>query len=299
MSHDHSAHSTQKDIKIAFFLNLGFTVLEVAGGLLTNSVAILADALHDLGDSLSLALSWRLETFAEKAEDDKYSYGYRRFSMLGGLINAIILMIGSFFVISESIIRLKQPQMPLAQGMFLFALAGMALNGYAAFRTGRSKNMNSRIISWHLMEDVLGWAAILIVSVLLLFFDIPILDPLVSILITVYILINVVKNFKRIVSLFLQAVPDEMDLRRIEHEIKELNMVENVHHLHAWSLDGEKHVLTMHVDLCEGVHDDEIRKIKEDIRNLAEAHGFIHTTVEIEKSGDDCSMGLEKINRTV
>jgi len=295
MIHNHTDHSVKSDLRIAFFLNFGFTIAEIIGGLLTNSVAILADALHDFGDSLSLALSWRLEKYAEKAGDEKFSYGYRRFSMLGGLINAVILMAGSFFIISESIKRFNQPQLPHAQGILLFALAGIAINGYAAFRTSRTKNLNARIVSWHLVEDVLGWAAVFLVGLVLLFFDIPFLDPLVSIVVTVFVLVGVSKNFKRTMKLFLQGVPDETNLDEIEKALRQIPNVEDIHHLHAWSLDGENHVLTMHINICAHANADDIKFIKEQIHKLAENHGFIHTTVEVELFDEDCSMGLARI----
>ena len=288
--HSHNQHQNVKNIKVAFFLNLGFSLAEMIGGFLTNSMAILADALHDFGDSLSLAFSWRMEKLSDKKGDQRFSYGYRRFSLLSALISAVILLVGSVFVINEAIQRLSNPQHSNAQGMLVFALIGIAVNGYAAFRTSHGKNMNSRIISWHLLEDVLGWTAVLVVSIVLLVKDIYILDPLLSLGVTGIVLFNVIKNLKQTLSLFLQGVPKSVNVGAIEGEILKMDMVNGIHHTHVWSLDGEQHVLTTHVELKDGAKKEQIRAIKSKIKELSERNDLAHTTVEFEYREDDCSM---------
>lgn len=296
MENTHNHHNTEDNIKVAFFLNLGFALAEIIGGFLTNSMAILADALHDFGDSLSLAFSWRMEKLSNKKGDQRYSYGYKRFSLLSALISAVILLVGSIFVITEAVQRLSNPQHSNAQGMLIFALVGIALNGYAALRTSQGKNMNSKAISWHMLEDVLGWAAVLVVSIVLLVKDIHILDPLLSLGVTAVVLFNVVKNLKLTLSLFLQGVPESVNIAAIEEEIKKMDMVSGLHHTHVWSLDGEQHVLTMHVILCDGAKKEQIRAIKSKIKELSERHGLAHTTVEFEYLEDDCSMSNDHIH---
>ena len=290
MAHDHNHHHNEENIKVAFFLNLGFALAEIIGGLFTNSMAILADALHDFGDSLSLAFSWRMERLSDKKGDQRYSYGYKRFSLLSALISAIVLIVGSIFVISEAVQRLSNPQHSNAQGMLVFALVGIAVNGYAALRTSHGKNLNSKVISWHMLEDVLGWAAVLVVSIVLLIKDIHVLDPLLSLVVTAIVLFNVVKNLRLTLTLFLQGVPDSVNIAAIEEEIQQMNMVSGIHHTHVWSLDGEQHVLTTHVVLCDGAKKEQIRAIKSKIKELSERHGLAHTTVEFEYLEDDCSM---------
>lgn len=290
MPHNHPHAHNKKNIKTAFFLNIGFSIAELFGGYLTNSVAILSDALHDLGDSLSLLLSWRLEVLSERKEDLRYSYGYRRFSMLSALISAIVLITGSFFVITEAVKRVQNPQNTSAEGMLVFALAGIAVNGFAAYKTSRGKNLNAQVISWHMIEDMLGWVAVLVVSIILLFTDLYILDPVLSLIVTGFILFNVMKNLRRTLSLFLQAVPETIDIELFDEEINRLDMVEGSHHTHAWSLDGENHVLTTHIILCPGAKQQQIRHIKDKVRELAEQFGVTHTTVEFEYLEEDCSM---------
>ncbi len=289
----HVSGQNERNIRLAFFLNFSFAIAEIIGGLLINSVAILADALHDFGDSITLALSWRLEILSEKREDHNYSYGYKRFSMLGALIGAVVLLAGAVVIVSESVRRFMQPQAPNAPGMLIFALAGIIINGYAALHTSSGKNLNAKVISWHLIEDALGWAAVLVVSIVLLFSDLYFLDPLLSIIVTIFVLVNVARNLRRTISLFLQGVPETLDLKTIEKEILDLDSVSGVHHTHAWSLDGEQHVLTTHVVLCTGASITDVRAVKDKVRDLTGKYGLAHTTVEIEYTDEDCSMNLQ------
>jgi len=292
MAHDHTHphNHTEANIKIAFFMNAGFALAELIGGYFVNSVAIIADALHDFGDSLALAFSWRMEALARKESDKRFSYGYRRFSLLSAVVSAIVLMTGSIFIFFEAIQRLANPQPADAQGMMVFAFIGIAVNGFAALRTSRGKNLNSQIISWHLLEDVLGWAAVLVVSIVLLFTDLYILDPLLSILITIIVLFNVIKNFRKTLAVLLQGVPESVDIASIESEIRKMEMVNGIHHTHVWSLDGEQNVLTTHIVLGLNAKKEQIRTIKNKVRELTKKNGLSHTTIEFEYLEDDCSM---------
>lgn len=171
-------------MSFAFFLNLGFTILEIIGGLWTNSLAVLSDALHDLGDSLALGLAWYLERYSQRASDKVYSYGYGRFSLLGALINSVILIGGSLYILSEAVPRILAPEATNAPGMLFLALVGIAVNGLALFRLKGSQSLNVQMVTWHFLEDALGWVAVLLVSLILLFTNAYILDPILSILIT-------------------------------------------------------------------------------------------------------------------
>lgn len=241
MSHNHQHYQNEKNIRLAFFLNLGFALLEAVGGYFTNSIAIMADAVHDIGDSVTLFISWRLEKISDRSGDERYSYGYKRYSLLSALIGSIILIVGVVLVIYESIKRIQDPQPTNARGMLWLSLIGITVNGAAALRAGKGKNLNSRIIYWHLLEDALGWVAVLIASIVLLFRDIPILDPILSMVISGFILFNVIRNLSQTINLFLQGVPDGVDVRKIEAAVLADDKVEGVHHTHIWSLDGEHH----------------------------------------------------------
>ena len=290
--HHHHASDSAQSIKVAFFLNLGFTLLEIVGGLWTNSLAILSDAIHDLGDSLSLGLSWYLARVSGRGNDHKYSYGYRRYSLLGALINTIVLIVGSVFVLTQAIPRLLNPEPTNATGMVLFAIAGILVNGAAVLRLRGQKGLNARMAALHLMEDVLGWLAVLVVSIILLFKDLPFLDPALSIIITTYVLYNVLINLKKTVGLFLQRVPHEINIHDVEEHLLALERVNSIHHTHVWSLDGEHHVLTTHVVVDNDTTRDTLLTLKKTIKEYAHQINIEHVTVEVEFGEEDCSMKI-------
>jgi cobalt-zinc-cadmium efflux system protein len=294
MSHSHThTHSNDNisNIRAAFFLNLGFTVFEIVGGIYTNSLAILSDALHDLGDSFSLGMSWYLEKHSHKESDARYSYGYRRFSLLAALINTVILIVGSLYILSEAIPRLLNPEHSNATGMAVLAVVGIAVNGLAVLRVRRGHSLNAQVVAWHLFEDVLGWIAVLIVSISLMFTDIHILDPLLSILISLYVLYNVARSLRKTMALFLQAVPEAVNLPDVEHALLAIPQVQSVHHTHIWSLDGEHHVLTTHLVVDPDATKQDLIRIKQAAAGIAGQMSLEHATIELELEQDcDCSM---------
>jgi cobalt-zinc-cadmium efflux system protein len=293
MSHSHHKHNHQEtgSIKTAFFLNLAFALLEMAGGIWINSLAVISDALHDFGDSLALGLSWYLSALSEREYDQTFSYGYRRFSLLGALINAIILIVGTVFVLSRAIPRLLHPEPVNAQGMLVFAILGVIINGVAALRMRGHDTLNAKMVTWHLLEDVLGWIVVLVVSVILVFWDLYILDPLLSILLAAYVSYKVLGNLREVLTLFLQAVPGRMSIGELENQLVAMDHVNAVHHTHVWSLDGVHHVLTAHVVVDENTTREQVFKIKCIFRTLIAHLDVAHSTIEIEYTGEQC--GLE------
>ncbi|WP_229239629.1 cation diffusion facilitator family transporter [Echinicola soli] len=289
MSHHHHHHGHQ-NIKLAFFLNLGFTILEFFGGLYVNSIAIISDALHDLGDSLSLGLSWYLANKSNKKATNTFTFGYKRFSLLGALSNGLILFAGSLFIIKEAVTRIIYPEPSDAQGMMIFAIIGVLVNGFAAYRLSHGKTLNEKVISWHLIEDVLGWAAVLVASIIMLFVDTPYIDPVLSLLITLYILWNVVKRLKETLMIFLQASPSEINEKEINEKLLQLPHVQSLHHVHIWSLDGEKHVFTAHIKLKEVQGFGDVLTLKKALKKLLKAYPFSHHTIEIELPEEECAM---------
>lgn len=292
-SHNHS-HSQEnstdasKRIGWAFFLNVVFTVIEFIGGWLTNSTAIMADAVHDLGDSLSIGTAWGLNKLSDKDSNQTFSYGYKRFSLLGALINGIVLTVGSIWILLEAIPRLAEPEMPQVEGMVLLSVFGMAVNGFAAYKLSEGDSLNERVLNWHLLEDVLGWVAVFIVSIVLMFKPWPILDPILSIGFTLFILFNVFRNLKETLMLFLQATPDEEQLSKIRSDLLANDKVSDLHHFHIWSLDGERNVMTVHLVLDEDVSLELLQSLKENIHSSLEKYKFEHTTVELEFANEQC-----------
>ena len=296
MSHNHNHshhHHSSKNLKIAFFLNLGFTIFEIIGGLYVNSIAIISDAIHDLGDSFSLGTAWYLDKKSKQEANQKFSFGYTRFSLLGALINCLVLIGGSIYVLKEAIERILTPEPTNAKGMLIFAIIGIIVNGYAAWKLSSGKSLNEKVVSWHLLEDVLGWVAIFIGAMVLMFWDVPFLDPALSLLITMYILWNVIQRLKETLYLFLQGVPTDIHIHEIESKLLAIDNVQSIHHTHIWSLDGEHHVFTTHLKL-EVVNDcNEILKIKQFAKDVLQNYSFEHYTIETELNDEDC--GLDKL----
>lgn len=287
-NHSHNDEDASRRIGWAFFLNLTFTIIEFIGGWLTNSTAIMADAIHDLGDSISIGTAWGLNKLSNKPASSQFSYGYKRFSLLGALINGLVLTVGSIFVLIEAIPRLANPEMPQVEGMLLLAIFGMVVNGYAAYKLSHGKTLNERVLNWHLLEDVLGWIAIFIVSIVLMFVEWPILDPILSICFTLFILFNVVRTLKSTLMLFLQATPDIELIENIKAKIVSKAIVGEVHHLHIWSLDGENNVLTAHIVLNTEISNEELKSYKLELQHELKEFDFAHTTIEIEFVNEQC-----------
>ena len=287
-NHDHSKDMPSNRLGWAFVLNFVFTIIEFIGGFLTNSTAILADAVHDLGDSLSLGLGWVLNKLGKKQANQHFTYGYKRLNLAGAFINAVVLIAGSAWVLVEAIPRLWNPQMPIADGMIALAVVGITVNGFAAYKLSEGKTLNERVVNWHLLEDVLGWVAVLIVGIVLLFVDWPILDPILSIGFTLFILVNVLRNLWATLKLFIQATPDKETYRQVADTLLELPHVADLHHLHFWSLDGEEHVLTVHLVLSKNLDIEARSDLKQRIDDVLAPYALSHTTVELEDPDEAC-----------
>ena len=286
----HHDHGDVKNIRAAFFLNLSFTIIEFVGGLITNSVAILSDAVHDLGDSFSLGLSWYFQKVAKRPRTKEYTYGYKRFSLLGAVINSVVLLVGSILILVHAVPRLFNPQHPDVKGMLLLAVLGVIINGLAVFRLRKGSSINERVVSLHMLEDVLGWLAVLIGAAIMYFVDAPFIDPLLSILISLYILYNFYRNIRQSLRIILQASPSELDMEEVKRSLQEIEEVQGIHDLHAWSVDGEYNVMTIHVVLRSALTMEEQHRLKLMIRDKLLALGVQHCTIEFEVVDEECGM---------
>ena len=274
---------TQRNILFAFLLNLGFAVFEFVGGLLTGSVAIASDALHDLGDAAGIGISYFLERKSQKQPDEIYTYGYGRFSVLGGLITTVILLMGSVLMIAKAISQLMAPQPIDYDGMILFAVVGVVVNFLAALLTHHGDSVNQRAVNLHMLEDVLGWAVVLVGAVVMRFTDLAMLDPLMSIGVSAFIAYHAVKNLLTVLALFLQKAPSDISVAHIRASAAAVEGVEDVHHIHLWSMDENHHFASMHI-VTDGVP----HRIKNEIRHQLSHLGIDHVTLELEAVGEHC-----------
>jgi len=289
MEHHHD-HSEEGNIKVAFFLNAGFTIIEIFGGIYTNSLAIMTDALHDFGDSLSIGLSWYLQRLSYKSKDRQFSYGYRRFSLLGAIINSIVLLVGSVLILTRAIPQLFAPEESDAQGMLVLAIGGIIVNGLAVLRLKRGSSINAKVVSLHLLEDVLGWVAVLIGSIIMMYTHAPFIDPLLSILISAYVLFNIYRNIKQSFKIILQGTPEDVDLDHLSKRLEAVPEVSSVHDCHSWTMDGEYNVLSIHLVLNRNYTLSEQDILKRRIRKLLKEENVDHVTIELD-ADEDCGIG--------
>ncbi len=275
---------TQKNILIAFILNLTFSVLEFFGGLLTGSVAIISDAVHDLGDAVSIGASFLLEKKSRKQPDEKYTYGYLRYSVIGGLITTVILLVGSVGVLYNAVLRILEPRDINYNGMIVFAVIGVLINSLAAFYTREGGSVNQKAVNLHMLEDVLGWIVVLLGAVVMRFTDFKLIDPVLSVVVAIFIMVNAYKNLKSIIELFLEKVPDDVDMNEIKKHLLSIEGVLDVHHIHIRSIDGIKSYATMHI-VAQGDN----HRIKELVRQELREHGISHATLELEDENEQCN----------
>lgn len=305
MAHDHHHHhhhhhfdpeEKPSGIITAFWLNTTFAVIEIIGGLYTNSVAIVSDAIHDLGDSLSLGLAYYFHRKSKQQGDREFNYGYRRFSLLGAFINSVILVVSSVFIMREAAMRLFTPEMPNTKGMLILAILGILVNGAALLRLRKGKSVNEKVISLHFVEDVLGWTAVLIGSIVMMFADVPVLDPILSILICLYILYNVYKNLRTTFRILLQGSPEGIRQDQVRKKVLSVPGVLDMHDMHFWTMDGQYNVMTLHVVVPADKSLEEVEKIKNEVKHCLIHLDVQHTTVEIESQNNDCYAELKKTN---
>lgn len=279
---------SEKRMALSFFLNFFFTIFEFIGGILTNSIALLSDAVHDLGDSISMGVAIFLEKKSKKAPDQKYTYGYNRFSLLGGMITSVVLIIGSTIIIIETIKRLLNPQPIDAELMIYFAIIGVIVNGLAAFNASKGKSINEKVISLHLLEDVFGWIVLLIGAILMNIFDFQILDAILSLLFTVFIIYHVFRNLKSILEIFLEKAPKGYSQEKIIAYLEGIDNVDNIHHIHLWSIEGNVPMITLHAKISKDVSVEESALILKQIQSRLHSLGIKHTTIQLEFFDNEC-----------
>ena len=274
---------TENNILIAFLLNISFSIMEFIGGVFTGSVAIISDAVHDIGDALSIGISYFLEKKSKKKPNDKYTYGYVRYSILGSFITTMILVAGSIIVIYNASLRIITPTEINYNGMILFAVFGTIVNFLAATFTKDGDSLNQKAVNLHMLEDVLGWIVVLIGAIIMRFTDISIIDPIMSIGVAIFVLIHALKNLKEVLDIFLEKTPENVNIDELKKHVMELDGVLDVHHVHVRSMDGYRNFATMHL-----VFDGELKKIKAKVKEELSEHGIDHSTIEFEEKDEAC-----------
>lgn len=284
--HEQNQHKkVSEKILIVFWLNLSFSIFEMIGGVIAGSFAIIADAIHDFGDSLALGFAWYLEKISCRKKDNVFSYGYARFSLLSAIVCALIILLGMGYVLIEAVFGFFQEseRIPHAGGMIFLAVIGVLVNGYAALKLSHGHTHNEKILTWHMLEDLFNWIAVLVGAILIMLFDWYFIDGLLAIAIALYVGYNALKHLKQSLKIILQSVPDEFNLDNILNEIKKIEGVIKAHDLHIWSLDGSKNILSVHVVVSRDENADGIKRIVAGIRENIADFGEFHSTIEIEQ----------------
>ena len=264
---------------VAFFLNLSYAIVEFIAGGIFGSSAVLADSVHDLGDAIAIGISAFLETISNREEDSHYTLGYKRFSLLGAMVTAVILMIGSVLVILENITKIAHPQPVNENGILWLGIIAVAINVLASLVVRKGKTKNESILSLHFLEDTLGWLAVILMAIVLRFTDWYILDPLLSLVISFFILSKALPRFWRTLKIFLDAVPEGVDIQKIKTDLAELDHVASINQLNLWTMDGLEKNAIVHVCLKEMEH---METCKESIRIFLKDCGFQNITIEVD-----------------
>ena len=276
----HHHKKAGENLAFVFFMNLTFNIIVIVGGLATNSMAILADCIHDMSDTISIALAWALEKVAQRDSTDNYSYGYQRFSILGAVIISVFVIMMAFVILSEAVPRLFSPEGVDAGGMLVVAIVGIVFKSISVYRLHEGETFNEKAILFHQLGDVFEWVAILALSLVLMFWDgAPYLDPFVSIGIALWLIFNLGRNLYKSVEVILQKTPDNFDVNEFTSQILAIDGVNDIEDFHIWSLDGIDSVMTLKVDVDFGK---DVGRIKKEIYSISNKYHVVDITIEFD-----------------
>ena len=270
---------TKHAVWLAFFLNLSYAIVEFIAGGLFGSSAVLADSVHDMGDAIAIGVSAFLETISNREEDSHYTLGYKRFSLLGAMVTAVILMTGSVLVILGNITKLFHPQAVNDEGILWLGIIAISVNVIASLVVRKGKTKNESILSLHFLEDTLGWVAVILMAIVLRFTDWYILDPLLSLVISIFILSKAIPRFWSTLKIFLDAVPEGVDIKQVKSDLEQLDHVASLNQLNLWTMDGLEKNAIVHVCLKKVEH---MEVCKEAIRAMLKDYGFQNITIEVD-----------------
>lgn len=272
---------SSRNMTIAFLSNFSFAIIEFIFGLLFHSSAVLADAIHDTGDALAIGLSTFFEKISTRKEDREYTLGYKRYSLLGALLTSVILLIGSTLVIVENVPKLFAPEKVNYDGMLVLGIVAIAVNTAASRVVSHGHSHNESILSLHFLEDILGWLAVILVSLILRFTDWYFLDPLLSLVIAGFILSKALPKFWENIQIFLDHVPSDVDLSQLYQEIAALENVRAITQLNVWTTDGLEKFAMLHICL---ENPNLLAETQAVLRQKLLAYGIAKVTIQTDES---------------
>jgi cobalt-zinc-cadmium efflux system protein len=279
----HHHNPAQRPLKSAFLLIASFTLVEAAGGWLTNSLTLLADAGHMFLDASSLGLAWYALHLAQRAHDAQLSYGYHRFQVLAAFVNGLSLLALCGWIVVEAIGRLSDPQPVLAGPALAVAGLGLIINlvAYRILEQSATTNLNVRAAVWHVIGDVLGSVAAIAATSIILLTGWYYADPLLAFVVVAILLRGAVKVIIEAGHILLEGVPQHLDLEQIKARLTEsIAEVVEIHHVHAWALTSERPMVTLHATIKDG--SDAHAAVARIKAVLNADFGVGHSTIQIE-----------------
>ena len=284
--------SSKRAVWLSFFLNFSYAIVEFIAGGVFGSSAVLADSVHDLGDAIAIGISAFLETISNREEDNRYTLGYKRFSLLGALVTAIILMTGSVLVILENVTKILNPQPVNDEGILWLGIIAITINVLASLVVSKGKTKNESILSLHFLEDTLGWLAVILMAIVLRFTDWYILDPLLSLVISFFILSKALPRFWSTLKIFLDAVPEGIDIKQVKSGLEQLDNVASLNQLNLWTMDGLEKNAIIHLCLEDW---EQMTETKNQVRQLLEERGVQNITIEVDTSQSNHAQHKRKV----
>jgi len=284
-SHRHHQAVNEKNLLAATFLNLVITVVEIAGGFLSGSLALLSDALHNLSDTFATFIAYLATIIGKREANQKKTFGYKRLEILAALINAVILIVMSVFLIKEAWHRWQNPAPINSMIMLVVGMIGLLANLYAVLilRKDASKSINVKAAYIHLIGDSLSSVVVIIGGVMIRIFKIEWIDPIITVAISIYIIRSGFVILKESVNILMQSAPDHLDLPLIKNRVEQVPEVLNIHHIHAWMLTDQEVHLEAHIELKSDLKLSQVKKIQHTIEKyLRLDFGITHITLQFE-----------------
>ncbi len=295
--HDHGHHHDHHEVprrklSLVILLNLAITIAEVVGGLLSGSLALLSDALHNLSDTMAMAISYLALLISRKPRDERRTFGYRRAQTLAAFVNASFLLLISIYLIYESVMRFLNPE-PIKSGlMIIVASIGLAANFLSVLllHSHAKGNLNLRSSYLHLLGDTISSVGVIMGGIAIHLWGVYWLDPVVTVLIALYILKEVWHVLRKTVDIFMQSAPD-IDFDEMQGRIESIDGVGNIHHLHVWMYDEDHTHLEAHVEVDDMLLSETTRIRKQIEEVLHTRYRIRHVTLQME-SNPSCPKSL-------
>lgn len=294
----HQEHEVNRgNLIVAILLNFSITAGEIIGGIISGSLSLLSDALHNFSDGISIVISYLALKVSKRQNNERLTYGYKRIEILSALFNAVVLLAISVFLFKEAFIKLRNPEPINSSLMIIVAVIGLIANliSVLILRDDSHKSLNVRSAYIHLLSDTLSSLGVVIGGILIYLYKVYYIDPILTFLIGIYIIRETLSIIGETVEILMQAVPKGIDLKKIKEEIEMLDEVKDLHHVHIWRLNDTNIHFEGHINLKENLTATEIVPLYEKIEKILKNYGITHSTLQIEY---ECCNGVGLIKKT-